>query len=176
MKYNLSKIFHITVLFLLSSFCIGCSTVPKGYRLYDGTPRPSDAVAFSLAISGANIIHITDEENTSNRAYFFDDKLELLPGSYTLHIGWSDGYNSVAKEGVDIKLKAKPGHVYVIYPEFPGTGLWYPRIVDIVSVKDYSKVKCNNCPSPEIIRDMVHNYFKGERPRKVLLGEQSHWH
>lgn len=142
----------------LSLLMLGCA---GGHRLYSGNPRVDKEVAI-IIMEGGTRVQWAQEGNqeggncTGNevKVLLSENLLEILPGLYTLGIGFSD--NAVMGKGwLWIKLDAKPGHNYVTYPTFrPGT--WQANVVDIT---DYSRSDCPTCSDRKSLENTVQDYF-----------------
>lgn len=172
-KRNLSFV----ALFLFICCLSGCATESGSHRFYSGPPLPKTEIALVYAVRGCYMRDVRSETEKEGRHldYFKDagsGMLDLLPGEYIIGITYSHSSADFEKrtqtlgDKIRIKLHARPGNVYIIYPSIDGSK-WQPIIVNI---DDYDMNKCEkhnkyeSCPSKEVIGAKTTAYLNSERP------------
>jgi hypothetical protein len=127
---DICRFVSILVAMLLMGFLAACSPPMLAYRLYKGTPKPSDETAQLLCkgkriqIKSVNGMKSPDGKDTFGKV-----KLEIRPGDYQLTVSFSGKTMTLVEAGVyyynvfyrldsvsdvDITVKAEAGHTYLV--------------------------------------------------------------
>ncbi len=192
MKRSLNKIkmfveynIYIALLLLLIGCFFGCATGTGAHRFYAGPPLPKDEISLLYAFNGCKIRNVLNKIEDETRHLDFlhnaaSEMLDLIPGEYILGITFSHSSSSMGNrthvlgDKVQLKLNAKPGNTYLIYPEISTQNNWKPVIVNM---KNYSPKECEVCPSKDKIQKQIKEYLQSERPilRFHPLSETSYY-
>jgi len=158
MKSPLSTAIRFSIICLITTSLSACA---EGRRFYSSDPFPSDKVSLFITQNYKTTIHSIEESGKPIKNFAGLDMGELLPGQYTLCVGYAyiGTIKSAHSQGcVKLKLNAQPGYIYYVFPEFPGPNSWKPGIIDILHEEDYRGIE-----GGEQIHKRVKKYFMGER-------------
>jgi hypothetical protein len=144
---DICRFVSILVAMLLMGFLAACSPPMLAYRLYKGTPKPSDETA-QLLCKGEriHIISVNDMKSPDGKDTFGNVKLEILPGDYHVTASFSGKsstlihasryyyyvfYRHDSLNDVDITIKAEPGHTYLLTSTHDyGKSTWHVVVRD----------------------------------------------
>ena len=169
---------------------LGCATADFGWgnRFYSGNPLPNNEIALIFAVNACSIHDIREETEKEEKVFGFKmvgwgpwDMLDLLPGRYIAGVIYSTtshgyAYGKGHTTGITmgartlVSLDARPGNIYVVYPEIIKTSDridWRPILANI---NDYSKEECQrkfrspgSCHEKDIIMELAGKYLQSER-------------
>ena len=130
---NYQDIHHVASILLamlLMGFLASCSPSMQTYRLYQGPQMPSGETAQILSKGeGIQIISVNGMKSPDGKDTFGKVKLEIVPGVYQLTVSFSGKSSTLVPAGmyyyyifyrqdslnnVDITIKAKAGHTYLL--------------------------------------------------------------
>lgn len=116
------------------SLCAGCAATVR--RAYDGSPRPAAEIGVVLiappvqlkAINGVRI-----EQNKSGIVKKYSERIELLPGTHTITVGYGDigpnavgGISTTTSGEVLLTVQVTAGECQVIMDSRPGDNFFQP--------------------------------------------------
>ena len=128
----------------------GCAGT-KEYVFYDGPQQPKEKIAFLYAEPGSDFRLFQINEHKSEDVNGFGSRrndsfvMELLPGEYTLQVGYREYYGTMifySTENRIVTFKARAGHVYQLTGETSKSakGIWaIPKVIDVTPEDDKPK-------------------------------------
>jgi len=178
---NLRKMsYRILVIILLATVLLVVGCAAPGTRFYPGSPRQANEIAVFILHRHCYLSQIMENGANPQKILQMSFVYELLPGNHTLCVGYQyrGDYSSSSSKGCyDLRLDAKPGHVYYIYPSFPAKNQWKPLAVDFAKDDDYAKFDNGLMAYTDNGSDLkprVEKYLQSER-RALVRNEHGLW-